>query len=264
MQDIPVAEGHVRAQPVVRFDRTPSLLTIGEGRVVDQVRASPELCATWMKYVGPMLADAAVVDGRFSLDLTGATVPLNALRAGDVAGTLQIHGVDVRPGPLALRYTDVVQQVKSLIQGKPLSTASADKVWIKLAEQSVRFRVIEGRVHHQQLAMQVGEYTIRTQGSVGFDETIDLVAEIPIEDDWIAGKKYLAGLKGQSIRIPVRGYVNRPQLDSQAIAELGRMIAASTAGSLLNDKLGGAEDKLQKALEDKLGKGLERLLPRPR
>jgi hypothetical protein len=112
--------------------------------------------------------------------------------------------------------------------------------------------------------MRVGEYTIRTQGSVGFDETIDLIAEIPIEDDWIAGKKYLAGLKGKSIRIPVRGSINRPQLDSQAIAELGRMIASSTAGSLLNDKLGGAEDKLQKALEDKLGKGLDRLLPRPR
>ncbi len=264
MQDIPVAEGHVRAQPVVRFDRTPSLLTLGEGRVIDQVRASPELCATWMKYVGPMLADAAVVDGRFSLDLTGATVPLDALRAGDVAGALQIHGVDVRPGPLALRYTEVVQQVKGLIQGKPLGAASADKVWIKLAEQTVPFRVIEGRVHHQQLVMRVGEYTIRTQGSVGFDETIDLVAEIPIEDDWIAGKKYLAGLKGQSVRIPVRGYVNRPQLDSQAIVELGRMIASSTAGSLLNDKLGGAEERLQKALEDKLGKGLDRLLPRPR
>lgn len=263
LPEVPVAEGRVRAQPVVHFDQSPSLLTMGEGRVIEQVRASPELCEMWMRYIGPMLADATRVDGRFSVDLANASVPLNAMRAGDIGGAIQIHGVDVRPGPLAMRYTDLAQQIQTLIKGNSNSRVIAeDKAMIRLPEQTVPFRVINGRVHHQHMEMHIGEVILKTQGSVGFDESLEINADVPIQDDWIAGKKFLAGLKGKSVRIPIRGTVNRPQLDGQAIVELGRLVATSAAGGLLNDKLGGEADKLQQTIEDKLGRGLEKLLPR--
>ena len=34
-----------------------------------------------------------------------------------------------------------------------------------------------------------------------------MTAVIPIDDDWVAGDKYLAGLKGQVLTLPITGTV---------------------------------------------------------
>ncbi len=80
--------------------------------------------------------------------------------------------------------------------------------------------------------------TIKTRGSVGFDQSLNLVAEIPIADDWIAGKSYLAGLKGQSLSIPIGGTVSKPQLDKQAIQQLSTQLVKQAAGNAINQAIG--------------------------
>ena len=97
---------------------------------------------------------------------------------------------------------------------------------LTIRDQQVNFRVVDGRVHHQNMEFQVGDVTMRSQGSVGFDETVSLTLQIPIQDAWIAKEPLLAGLKGQSLQVPVTGTLTRPQMDQRAIASLSRPTAA--------------------------------------
>ena len=95
----------------------------------------------------------------------------------------------------------------------------------------------DGRVEHQNFQIEIGDVIVRTSGYVGFDQSLGLVAEIPIRDKWVQRDKFLRGLKGQTLKIPIRGTLNKPQLDKRIIAWLGQQMIGSAAGGLLEDAL---------------------------
>jgi hypothetical protein len=150
---------------------------------------------------------------------------------------------------LAQEFVGLAQQIKTLVRGQP-GGAITSGVWMLVPEQQVTFDVQDGRVNHQGLTVTVGDLAIRTTGSVGFDQTLAVVAEVPVRDEWVQGKPYLAGLKGTSLKMPVGGSLNKPRVDQQALANLNRQLVRDAAG---------------RVLEDQLGRGLQQLLgPRPK
>ena len=110
----------------------------------------------------------------------------------------------------------------------------------------MNFRVVDGRVYHQNMEFQVGDVVLRSQGSVGLDETIALTLQIPIQDAWIAKEPLLAGLKGQSLQVPVTGTLKRPQMDQRAIANLSGQLIQNAAGQAVGNELNKALDKFLK------------------
>ena len=88
--------------------------------------------------------------------------------------------------------------------------------------------------------------TLKTRGSVGLDESLDLIVEIPVRDEWFAQNKQLASLRGKSLNIPLRGSLTALQLDARVLESLAR------------DALSAPVENL---LENELLKGLNRLLP---
>jgi hypothetical protein len=110
----------------------------------------------------------------------------------------------------------------------------------------VSFRVAEGRVAHQDLQMQIGDVSIRTRGWVGMNQQLSMVAEVPIQDDWVAQRRWLAGLRGQKLQIPVSGSLQRPHLDRRVLQNLSR------------DSVRGAAEGL---IQQELQRQLEKLLP---
>ena len=117
---------------------------------------------------------------------------------------------------------------------------------LNIRDQQVNFRVIEGRVHHQNLEFQVNDITLRSQGSVGFDQTVQLTLHVPIQDSWIAKEPLLAGFKGQSLQIPVSGTLTHPQLDERAIASLSQQLLQGAAQQAIGGELNKALDKIFK------------------
>jgi len=97
-------------------------------------------------------------------------------------------------------------------------------------------------VHHEGLTMKIGDVDIVTSGSVGTDQSLDLIAEIPVQDSWIEGRSYLTGLQGQTLKVAIRGTVGRPRIDFSIIEELGRRTLTGAASRVLrreiNDLLG--------------------------
>ena len=235
---VPVSEGRLLAQPRIDLRSQLATVRVDKGPLIENVRISPQMCQTWLKYVAPLLADATRAEGRFSIALDSASVPLLDQTQSDIHGRLTIHNAQIGPGPLAQQFISIAQQVKSVIDGRPLGNGgAAGSVWLVVPEQTVRFDVSDGRVQHHGLVVTAGDVQIRTSGSVGMDETLALVAEVPIQDSWVAGKTYLSALKGTTIKVPVQGTLSKPKVDGRALRDLSRQMIGGAAGRLLEGEL---------------------------
>lgn len=245
---IAVAEGQLTASPVVRLDPEPMELTLTAGPVLTNVRISPQVSEAMLKFIAPVLAGATQSEGQFSMTLSGARVPLADTKRADVAGQLAVHSVRVVPGPMAKQWVELAQQVEALAKKQDLASLGQRQpvTLLSVQDQQVNFRVDDGRVYHQGMQFQVGDIVMRTEGSVGLDETVAIVVHVPIQDKWIEGKAFLVGLRGQSLAIPISGTLRNPKMDQSAVAGLSQQLLQGAAQQAIGGELNKALDKFLK------------------
>jgi len=105
--------------------------------------------------------------------------------------------------------------------------------------------MVQGRVYHRGLEVWAGrDVMIRTHGSVGLDQTVALVAEVPIQDAWIERERSLASLRGQSLQVPISGTLGEPRMDSRAIQQLASQLLRGAAQQAIGDELNRQINKL--------------------
>jgi hypothetical protein len=242
--DVSFTQGRLRATPEIFLARDPAVLVLGQGRVIEQARITPELLESWLQYVAPLLANATRAEGLFSIDLEKASVPVSNAHQSDVAGALTIHAAQVRPGPMTQQLVNVAQQVDTILRRRP--PASGSSAELQIDEQIVPFQIVEGRVHHRDLFIEVGDVMVRSRGSVGFDKTLRLVAEVPILDKWVERDANLRALRGQTLEIPIEGTLSNPKIDNRILKDLARKVAGGTVNNLID---GAVKDGLDKGLE---------------
>jgi hypothetical protein len=291
---IAVGDGRVQLTPSIHVNTEPLWLTIEPQTIAEQIRLTPEMTSTWIKYIAPLLADATNVEGTFSVSLDRAEIPLMQPMAGQVDGKFIVHGGAIGLGPLARQFIDLASQIKQLLGRGDSRITDPSKTWVELAPQEVTFQLADNRVYHEGFEMLIDGIPIRTRGSVGIiDESISVMAEVPILDEWVASTPALAGLKGQLISIPVGGTTSKPQLDRRALSQVSGQLAQSAArgyvqqqfdnklqekwgdtlqgvlGGQLQDVLGGgskgeagrsAREKVGRSLQYEIGNQLNRLL----
>ncbi len=128
--------------------------------------------------------------------------------------------------------------------GGGTGTAATDQkqtVLLRMPEQTIDFAVQDGRVYHQGLTMEIDNLVLRTRGYVGLDDTLGLVVEIPLRDEWIQKFPTLAQLPNKAIALNVNGTLTKPAVNS---AELKQLVM-SMGQSVLQDKvLNGVTEKL--------------------
>ena len=95
---------------------------------------------------------------------------------------------------------------------------------------------------------EAGRATFYTRGSVGFDESLALTAQIPIKDQWIASRPQLAALRGYIVQIPISGTLSDPRIDQRALERLATDTLRRATGQIL-------QDELNKGLQRWLGPG---------
>ena len=229
--ELPLASGKVRLAPSLRLGPGPMELQHDSGVLIDHVTITPEMANERLKYVLPIVAGIAQASGQFSVALDELRFPFDNPNAATAGGRLTVHTVDIGPGILTQELATLLQQ--------PLS--------ISLKRESVvDFKLIQGRVYHQNLEFAFPGATIRTHGSVGLDQTISLVAEMPLPTAQLGNRPVLgAALSAQTIRVPIAGTLTRPTLDRNAFVQ--------TAAQSLQQGAAGA-------IEAGIGRGLERLL----
>ena len=162
-----------------------------------------------------------------------------------MVGQLVIHNASVGPGPLSNQVIGLVKKVDAIRKQEfAQAVSSTQKVWMDVADQKIDFRMIDGRVEHRNLSVEIGDATISTQGAVHVSGQMNLLATMPIPDDWVQKSPWLSGLQGQSLSFPVNGTVSRPQIDSQALGQLGQQTIQSATNGFIQQGINKGIDKL--------------------
>ena len=248
---IPFAGGVVQLAPQIDLRSESPILTMDRTRIIDNVALQPETARQWLKYVAPLVADATSAKGNFTVDVESAAVPLHDPMNMEIQGTATLTNVVIGAGPMAEQLLGTVNQLRALL--KPNSNGRDYNTWLQMSEQTVPVIVKNGRVFHDNVKLAHRDLILQTRGSIGFDQTLKITAEIMIADDWIAGKPYLAGLRGKSISIPIGGTISKPLLDIRALHQLSRDLIQQAAGGLVNEKVIQERDKLMKKFGESLG-----------
>jgi hypothetical protein len=229
--DLAVSEGRLTASPTIRFWPEPKELLLARGPLVSQVRITPEMCDRALKFIAPVLAGVTQAEGKFSVALDGCRVPLDRPETGELAGQFTVHSVEVSAGPL-------VRELAVLLERPGVARLSRESV--------VPFRMVDGRVYHRDLELVFPDVTIRTHGSVGLDQSLAIMAEMPVPPKWLGNNPLGVALKNQTIRLPIEGTLQRPQIDRQALAKASAEFVRGSASNLLRDTLNKQLDRLFK------------------
>ena len=237
-------------KPLLDLRNDAPAVHLQNGKLLDQWQVTVEDSRTWLKYATPLIADATAAQGMLSTNVEGAFIPLFDPMKSSARAEIQIHDLNIGPGPMVQQLIPMLDQVLAVV--KPGSTVKQRETWMKLKPQNLPIVVDQGRVHHEGFEMSYKDVVIRTRGSVGFDQSLNMMAEIPIVEDWVDGNKYLSRLVGKSISIPIAGTLAKPQIDRRSIAQLTQQLLRESALGAVNDKVNGEVDKLQQKVGNKI------------
>ena len=228
--EMAVNEGRVALRPVVDLTGKSPLLTVAQGTVIDKVRITPEMCHSAIKYALPILADVAEAEGRLSVQLDKCLVPLADPNQSVVAGKLLVHKAAVSPNKV-IGAIAIIQSIPTLVRIEPEST--------------IPFEVLRGRVYHRNVDLIFGrDVKISTAGSVGFDNTLDVLVQTPIPSKILGGRPLGESLARQKIDIRITGTLDQPKINSEEVRRTIAKFTSNTVNDLLEKELGNALDKL--------------------
>lgn len=218
--EVRTAEGWVRFGGTVDFTKAPpELVLVRELVAMEEVQITQALAEHFLGRINPVFSHAASIKGGLSLLVKNLDMPLGpaALERGSGSGTLNLESITMKPSGL---LTELLA-LGGLQTGEPRT--------VKLGR--VDFRVDNGRIVYDELAMVFGEdYDIRFHGSVGLDDTLDLIVSLPVRPNTlermgITGKseEYIRSATGQRLEIPLTGTRQKPKLDFSKM-NIGEMI----------------------------------------
>lgn len=236
--------GKLTVNTQLLLNAQPMQWQIPPGRVIENVAITPEMCRSWLQYVAPVVADATRVEGRFSLDIERGLLPVADPIQGESNGVLHIQGAEVRSGPLAQGYVMLARNVEALVKAKPASAIDQGSAsLLTLPPQQVRYRVVKGRVYHENLIVQSGDVRVITSGWVDANQQMQMMAAVPIQDNWIEKAPWLASMRGTALNIPISGSMQNPKIDSQVIEQM-------TRGMLDNAARGALQEGINRGLNE--------------
>jgi len=216
---------------MANYDLRSKELALGAGSRIENVTLTPEVCSKWMGYVTPLLSDAASVNGTISARVQRFRYLMDAPYSSEMTGTVRIHNATASPG----RSLTPLLQAVDLLRPDRRSVVRD----LTLPEQTIQCELRNGVMTHDQVLLALSGYRLRTRGSVGLDQRINMTLDIPLErsDDARAGRM---------VSVPVAGTIRSPSID------LSRLL--QDAGS----------QRIQSEIDEQLGRGINRLFDKLR
>ena len=249
--------GRFQMNPKIDLRSGQPVLYLERQRLLDQAQLTPQTCASVLKFINPLAAGATSAEGVFSIDSDGLQVPLYDAMKMRGRASVTLQNVVVSAGPMAEQLIGAAKQIQALVRPDKVDSQRDYNTWLRMSEQTVPVSVENGRVYHEGIRFSHDGVQIETTGSVGMDQTVDMMARIPIPDQWLEKSKYLEGLRGQALSIPITGTISKPIIDRRAINNYSAQLARSAANSALNkvvtDKLTPKLNQYQDELSEKFG-----------
>ena len=233
--EVAVSGGKLNLAPRLLLDDGPPHVEIPAGRLVDGVALTEEACNTWLMFVAPILADATRTEGQFSIDLDETRLPLLDPLSGDLGGKLFVARGQVLPGPLLTELGEILGNFLPGEGGGPVRDwLGLDRPLVQFEKQAVDFELHGRRIHHSSLEFRVRNIVVRTRGSVGVDQTLDIIASISLSDEILKRSPFLSRLQGQVLEIPISGTLRRPRIDRSALGKLAQQFGPAAIEGIIS------------------------------
>ncbi len=230
-------EGRLHIEPQWVRDRDGSFrIKLGPSTTLENAVINDEVSHRVLSYAAPVLDGATRVQGRVSVRNVDAEIPLvaaNGTRAR-IEGNVLFDEVRFMPGPLA---DELLSLFPNADEDRPLLTL----------RDPIALRIAEGKVYQHGLKIpliKVG--AVALDGSVDFEKNLDLVARFTLNPPSAADRPALASLlKIARLEVPIRGTLQDPQVDAQAMQERLK----SVGSDLLENSVGIGAEGLMKFLQ---------------
>ena len=249
---IPVGQGQVNLAGEVFYRPGPIWMKVQPGTVARNLHLTPEMTNRWLKYLAPLAANTANIDGTMSVELDEAIVVIDAPEQSRVNGRINIDQAQMTAGPLAAQIISGVDQLKALTRSTP-TEARDQTTLLTMPPQTVDFALAQGVVQHQRLFFEIDRAQIMTSGRVTLDSKVDLVAQLPLDERWLG--KDLQDLAGQPVTLPISGTLSRPTLDPSGIRNVVTQLGTQAVST-------AAKEKVENYLQSQLNKGIEKIFGR--
>lgn len=208
-------------------------LIVDPGSSITDAAINDEVSHRLLRYVAPVLDQATQVNGKISLQVAHGEFPLTGPpeRRANMTGRLTFQDVVFAPGPFA-------SEVLALA-GQPNGAG------LKL-RQPVELSIADGRVVQKGLDIPVRQdLVVGVEGSVGFDQTLDLRASVPLSRALLGSVPGLEKLAaGQRVTVPIGGTVTQPRINRQALQVALKELSRGMLRRELTERASGLLDQL--------------------
>ncbi|MDX2501211.1 MAG: hypothetical protein QNL14_11995 [Deltaproteobacteria bacterium] len=202
----PANGGQLDLQPTINMAREPYILSFKENiDLLKDVQITQGLIDGLLAALHPVFKDAVLPDGLLGLNMKHFNWPL-AKKYRDratFAGTLKLNGVKLNSTPFLARLLNMMG-----ISERQLS----------MTDQEIDFEAKNGRIELSPMTLDAEGYQFKMHGSIGFDNTLDFIVQIPVTDKMV-GKDAYPFLQGTTIKVPVGGTTAKPRVDETVLQQ---------------------------------------------
>ncbi|MFN9368528.1 MAG: hypothetical protein ACK6CT_07135 [Planctomycetia bacterium] len=241
--DVAASGGRLRGAPWLRLGPEAAEVVVPAGRVIDRVTLAGPLCGRFTTWLSPLLGHATHTRGIASIDMAGARLPLADPFAGELAAQVVFDELEVTPtatlGPLA----NLLVKLRAAID--PRFAVGDKTVLLRVRPEPVGVRIVNRRLWHDGLVMDMGDLTVRSRGSVGEDGSLAMVVEVALRAEIAGQTPVIARLLRTPLAIPLKGTIDRPQFDAGSIDVVLGRIVENTAQAVIGEGLTRGLDSLE-------------------
>ncbi len=216
-----VNEGQFNFGAQADFKQKPALFKTAEPmQIIKDIKINDQTTGKLLKYLNPIFANAANVNGIANLNCEKLSIPISAAAKNnaEIIGTVSIS-------QLNLQTSDFLGQILSIVGGGVRGTI--------ITIHPTRFVLRDGFLRYDNMQMDVGDNPVNFKGTIGLDKSLDMSVTLPYTTEGRTIR--VGGENARRITLPITGTVDNPKLD---------------VGKLL-------ENQLKQELEEQLRRGLE-------
>ena len=129
---------------------------------------------------------------------------------------------------------------------------------MQVNNQTVQYHMIDGRVYHSPFQVNMKGITITTTGSVGIDESLDLIAEVgftnmlPQDSD----KPLIKALLSRPLKLPIGGTLKKPKVDMSSVGNYAKQMGVNALDAVLGGSIGS---QIQSLFPERTPEEMERI-----
>lgn len=238
---IEAMRGSVNLAGKIDFQPEDPTLQITERlQLLDKVVVTPELGQQLLSHINPIFMQLARVEGIASMSVAEIALPVNDAikRKGTGKGVLDLAQMKMQPGGFLAELFS--------LGGYPLDDLYPTEIG------RVNFTLKDGRLYYDDFTLGFPNgFNVKFYGSVGFDDTLDLVVSLPVSEGLLNKLKIrgpAASILAGDLRvdIPMVGTREKPRLDFAKVDTqklLKSLLQPQNTGKVLEKGLGDLLNK---------------------